>query len=140
MSMEAQIREAARLIASANYCTALVGAGISKESGIPTFRGEGGLWARQGEPPMDGYQRFLEDPRAWWLTRLAQQRNPPEFAQAIAAAEPNAGHRALVELEQRGYLKHLITQNIDNLHTIAGSRALTEVHGNRTKLRCIACG
>lgn len=140
MEIEAGIREAARLIAAAKHCTALVGAGISKESGIPTFRGEGGLWTRQGEPPMDGYQRFLEDPRGWWLARLEQQRNPPEFAQAIAVATPNAAHRALVELEQRGYLKHVITQNIDNLHVLAGSRALTEIHGNRTKLRCISCG
>ena len=134
------VEEAARLIAAARYCTALVGAGISKESGIPTFRGEGGLWTRLGEPPMDGYQRFLTDPRGWWPDRLEQQRNPLEFAQAIDAARPNPGHTALAELERRGYLKHLITQNVDNLHIEAGSRAITEIHGNRRKLRCIACG
>jgi NAD-dependent deacetylase len=136
---EALIEQAARLIAAARYCTALVGAGISKESGIPTFRGEGGLWTRQGEPPMDGYQRFLRDPLTWWSERLEQQRNPPDFARAIDAARPNPGHHALVELERRGLLKHLITQNVDNLHVEAGSTALTEIHGNRRWLRCIVC-
>ena len=140
MHEDAATAEAARLIAGARYCTALVGAGISKESGIPTFRGEGGLWTRFGEPPMNGYQIFLEDPRRWWLERLEQQRNPPEFARAIADARPNPGHYALAELERRGYLKHLITQNVDNLHIEAGSTRITEIHGNRTKLRCIACG
>lgn len=138
--MDAAVAEAARRIAAARYCTALVGAGISKESGIPTFRGEGGLWTRQGEPPMNGYQIFMQDPRAWWLERLAQQRNPPDFARAIGEAKPNPGHYALAELERRGLLKHLITQNVDSLHLDAGSSALTEIHGNRRKLRCIDCG
>jgi NAD-dependent protein deacetylase/lipoamidase len=140
MDADAAIMQAAGMIGEARYCTALVGAGISKESGIPTFRGEGGLWTRLGEPPMDGYQRFLADPRAWWLERLEQQRNPPDFAQAIVAARPNPGHEALAELERRGHLKHLITQNVDNLHIEAGSTAITEIHGNRRKLRCIECG
>lgn len=140
MQQDAAIEEAARRIAAARYCTALVGAGISKESGIPTFRGEGGLWTRQGEPPMNAYQTFLRDPRAWWLERLAQQRTPPDFARAIVDAKPNPGHHALVALERRGLLKHLITQNIDSLHLDAGSTAITEIHGNRRKLRCVACG
>lgn len=137
---DAAVREAARMIGAARYCTALVGAGISKESGIPTFRGEGGLWTRQGEPPMNGYQLFLEDPRGWWLERLDQQRNPPDFARAIAVARPNPGHEALAALERRGCLKHLITQNVDGLHIDAGSTAITEIHGNRRTLRCIECG
>jgi NAD-dependent deacetylase len=140
MSQDTAVHEAAQRIAAARYCTALVGAGISKESGIPTFRGEGGRWTRQGEPPMNGYQLFLEDPRGWWLERLAQQRNPPDFARAINDALPNPGHHALAELERRGLLKHLITQNVDSLHIDAGSTAITEIHGNRRKLRCIACG
>jgi NAD-dependent deacetylase len=140
VDQETAVLEAARLIGEARYCTALVGAGISKESGIPTFRGEGGLWTRQGEPPMNGYQIFLEDPRGWWLERINQQRNPPEFARAIADAQPNPGHHALADLERRGLLKHLITQNVDGLHVDAGSTQLTEIHGNRRKLRCIACG
>jgi NAD-dependent deacetylase len=140
VDQESAVREAARLIAAARYCTALVGAGISKESGIPTFRGEGGLWTRQGEPPMNGYQLFLQDPRGWWLERLGQQRTPPDFARAIADARPNPGHHALVALERRGLLQHTITQNVDSLHVDAGSERLTEIHGNRRKLRCIRCG
>jgi NAD-dependent deacetylase len=140
VDQETAVRAAARSINEARYCTALVGAGISKESGIPTFRGEGGLWTRQGEPPMNGYQIFLEDPRAWWLERIEQRRNPPDFARAIDQARPNPGHLALAELERRGRLVHLITQNVDGLHVDAGSERLTEIHGNRRKLRCIACG
>jgi NAD-dependent deacetylase len=130
---------AAQLLAGARHAIALVGAGLSKESGIPTFRGEGGLWTRFGEPPMNGYQRFMADPRDWWLQRLEERSRPSELADAIAAAAPNPGHLALAELERLGVLKHIITQNIDNLHQIAGSTAITEIHGNRTKLRCLDC-
>jgi NAD-dependent deacetylase len=133
-------RRAAALLAEARHVVALVGAGLSKESGIPTFRGEGGLWTRFGEPPMNQYQRFAADPRAWWLQRIEDRRNPPEFARAIDDARPNPGHIALAELEQMGVLKHIITQNVDDLHQQAGSRAVTEIHGNRTMLRCIGCG
>ena len=118
---------------------ALVGAGLSKESGIPTFRGGDGLWDKHGEPPMDGYQRFLEDPAAWWAQRLAEQEKTSEFSKAIEEAKPNAGHVAMAEMERAGLLKHIITQNIDDLHQQAGSAAITEIHGNRTKQRCIEC-
>ena len=138
--LEQEIERAAALIRRAAYVVALVGAGISKESGIPTFRGQGGLWTRYGEPDMRGFQRFLEDPEAWWQARLSGASGPgSELAAALAAARPNAGHLALAELERMGYLRHIITQNIDNLHQEAGSRAVTEIHGNRTKLRCIEC-
>lgn len=134
-----QIEEAAHAIAASRFCVALIGAGISKESGVPTFRGEGGIWTRQGEPPMNGFQRFLADPEAWWKQRLAEQERPGELAAAIAAARPNAGHLALADLEQMGLLQAIITQNIDNLHQAAGSRAILEIHGNRTLLRCLGC-
>lgn len=138
--MQDGIEQAAMLIAGASHVVALVGAGLSRESGIPTFRGEGGLWTRFGEPPMNQYQRFSQDPRAWWLTRLAEQRTPSEFTAAIEAAGPNPGHYALAEMERLGLLKHVITQNVDNLHQAAGASAITEIHGNRTMLRCIECG
>ena len=118
---------------------ALVGAGLSKESGIPTFRGGDGLWDKHGEPPMDGYQRFLADPAGWWAERLAEQDRMSEFTRAIEDARPNPGHLALAEMARLGYLKHIITQNIDDLHQQAGSSAITEIHGNRTKMRCIEC-
>ena len=137
--LEEQLERAAQIVADSSYLIALVGAGMSKESGIPTFRGGDGLWDKHGEPPMDGYQRFLADPAAWWAERLSQQQQGGELAQAIEEAKPNPGHIALAEMERAGYLKHIITQNIDNLHQVAGSTAITEIHGNRTKMRCIEC-
>lgn len=138
--MREQIEWAAELIAGSAHAVALVGAGLSRESGIPTFRGEGGLWTRFGEPPMNQYQRFALDPRGWWLARLHDRRTPSEFTEAIEAARPNPGHHALADLERLGLLKHVITQNVDNLHQVAGASAITEIHGNRTMLRCIDCG
>lgn len=119
---------------------ALTGAGMSVESGIPPFRGAGGLWTKHGEPAMDGYARAMEDLGAYWRNMLARRDSDDEFTQALNAAKPNAGHIALAELERIGVLKHTITQNIDNLHTEAGSANVTEIHGNRTKVRCIDCG
>ena len=138
--VEEQLEIAARIIADASYVIALVGAGMSKESGIPTFRGGDGLWDKQGEPPMDGYQRFLEDPAGWMAERKAQAKHGNDFGRAIEEAKPNPGHFALAEMERLGHLQHIITQNIDNLHQEAGSTAITEIHGNRTKQRCIGCG
>ena len=123
------------------YVVALVGAGLSVESGIPTFRGPGGLWTRVGEPSMRGYQQFLDDPARWWEQQLDQRADSvrTEFRDAIERAEPNAGHFALAELEKLGIIKLIVTQNVDNLHHEAGSQKLVEIHGNRTKLRCIDC-
>lgn len=132
------IEDAAALMARARHVVALAGAGMSKESGIPTYRGEGGLWTRQGEPPRNLFQQFLMDPGGWWRQRLTEP--PNEMAVALENARPNPGHLALVELEEMGVLKHLISQNVDNLHRRAGQRALTEIHGNRQWLRCMMCG
>jgi NAD-dependent deacetylase len=141
-SPDEQLDRAAQVVAESRYLIALVGAGISKESGIPTFRGGDGLWDKHGEPPMDGYQRFLADPAAWWAARLAEreQQAGNELMQALEGAQPNPGHLAMAEMEHLGLLKHTITQNIDNLHQLAGSTEITEIHGNRTKMRCIGCG
>jgi NAD-dependent deacetylase len=131
---------AAETLAAARYAIALVGAGISVESGIPPFRGPGGLWTKHGEPPMDGYQRMLADPAKHWREMIARRSGDDEFVRAIREARPNDAHRALARLEVMGVLKHTISQNIDNLHFEAGSVSVTEIHGNRTKLRCIECG
>src|SRR5438128_10596596 len=109
------IRQAARLLLSAHYVMTLTGAGISVESGIPPFRGPGGLWTKYGEPPMDGYQRFLQDPKQAWEERLAPSGASQEIRDTIARAEPNPGHYAFVTLEELGVLRWLITQNVDNL-------------------------
>ena len=129
---------AADLLAGSTHTVVLAGAGMSKESGIPTYRGEGGLWTINGEPPLNQYDTFSEDPGRWWQRRLEEGRDSG-FAQALEQAEPNPGHRALVELEQLGIVSHLITQNVDDLHRRAGHTSITEIHGNRRWLRCISC-
>jgi NAD-dependent deacetylase len=135
-----EIERAAQTILASRYVIALVGAGISVESGIPPFRGKGGLWTKHGEPPMDGYQRFLADPAEHWRQMLERRATDDEFSRALRDARPNAAHVALARLESIGVLRHTISQNIDNLHFEAGSLAVTEIHGNRTKVRCIDCG
>ncbi|MFO7965318.1 MAG: NAD-dependent deacylase [Desulfobacterales bacterium] len=134
------IEKAARIMVEASYAVALTGAGISVESGIPPFRGPGGIWTRYGEPPMDGYQRFLENPKETWENRLNPKGPMVEFVNALKNAVPNAGHLALAELEEIGIIKSVITQNIDNLHWEACSRKVIEIHGNAMRLRCIGCG
>jgi len=137
-SLEKSIEEAAHIVRDARHVVVLVGAGLSVESGIPPFRGQGGLWDKYGEPDMRGYQRFLEDPKKWWTDRLASPAYQ-ELIVALSLAKTNPGHKALREMEDLGFLKHIITQNIDNLHQQAGSRNITEIHGNCTKLRCANC-
>lgn len=132
-----KVKKAAEIIVNSSYLTCLTGAGISVESGIRPFRGPGGLWTEKGEPSMDGYQRFLDNPKAYWKKRM---RRDSEFASTILNAKPNSGHFALADLEKTGILKNLITQNIDNLHYLAGSENVLEIHGNMLYLRCIKCG
>jgi len=138
--LDSQIAEAARLLREARSTIALTGAGLSVESGIPPFRGPGGLWTKHGEPPLDGYQRFMRDPARAWRDRL----NPTQpwaiaLAETLAAAKPNAGHRALAALEEQDLLDTVITQNVDDLHRQAGQRSLLEIHGNHSWLRCLQC-
>jgi NAD-dependent deacetylase len=132
------IQDAARLLRRSHHAVALSGAGLSAESGIPTYRGTGGIWTRFGEPTIDGWDLFVGDPKAWWQEALAHGQS--EFSDAIERAEPNAGHVAIAHLEEMGRLAHTITQNIDNLHRRAGSKRLTEIHGNRYLVRCTNCG
>ncbi len=134
------IEAAARILARSTHTVVLAGAGMSKESGIPTFRGEGGLWTVNGEPPMNQFDGFASDPKRWWERRLEASSGPGEFGAALDAAEPNAGHVALAELERMGIVRHLITQNIDDLHRRAGQQSITEIHGNRHWMRCMGCG
>jgi NAD-dependent deacetylase len=134
------IEEAARRIHRARYVVAMTGAGMSVESGIPPFRGPGGLWTKHGEPPMNGYELFLADPRKAWEERLNPKGPMRELWETLQSAQPNAGHRALADLEKQGILRCLITQNVDNLHGLAGSRNVAEIHGNYTLVRCIQCG
>ena len=139
-ALDAEIVRAGRAVAQADHVVGLTGAGLSVESGIPPFRGPGGLWTRYGEPPMDGYQRFLRDPAQAWRDRL----NPKApwakaLGETLAAAKPNSGHCALAGLERIGHCDALITQNIDDLHGQAGQQNLLEIHGNHFLLRCTEC-
>jgi NAD-dependent deacetylase len=139
MSLTDDIERAAAMIQQARYVVALTGAGMSVESGIPPFRGPGGLWTKHGEPPMNGYQRFLADPAAVWRERLSPSGPMRELWETLQAARPNPGHHALAQLEALGVLRCLITQNIDNLHRAAGSTRVAEIHGNGLLVRCIEC-
>jgi NAD-dependent deacetylase len=87
---------------------------------------------------MDGYARFQADPKGYWENSLSQKRRHG-LGTPIMDAKPNPGHLALAEMEGMGLLKALITQNIDNLHSLAGSRRVLEIHGNAHKLRCVSC-
>src|SRR5271163_4763148 len=138
-----QIIAAARAVLAAEYPIALTGAGMSVESGIPPFRGPGGLWTKYGEPPMNGFQRFMADPKKAWEERLSKRND--ELYKPLTVAKPNPGHLALVELEQLGVLRFVITQNIDDLHRQAGQKALAGFHGNAISLEklppaCPRCG
>lgn len=133
------IEAAAEALLAARYPIALTGAGLSVESGIPPFRGPGGLWTKHGEPPMNGWELFLADPKAAWQKRLDPQGPMRELFERLAAARPNPGHLALVELEEMGLVRCTVTQNIDDLHRVAGQQELAEIHGNATLVRCIEC-
>ena len=137
------IHAAAAILAAARHAIALTGAGLSVESGIPSFRGPGGLWTRYGPPSNLSYPEFTRSPQDWWERRLHDEITPgnPTYDLKIAVdnAIPNPGHLALAELERQGIIKTVITQNVDGLHTQAGTRALLEIHGNRSRLRCIGC-
>ncbi len=138
MTSSQAIRDAARVLRRSRYAVALSGAGISVESGIPTYRGDDGIWTRLEDPSIDGWELFASDPKQWWQQVIAQGSGV--LGMAIDRAEPNAGHIAMAQLEEMGRLAHLITQNIDNLHRRAGSKRLTELHGNRYLVRCMNCG
>ncbi len=142
--MKLEIISAADILSGAGYAIALTGAGLSVESGIPSFRGPDGLWTRYGQPSNLSYRVFSQDPQAWWEQRLRDESTPGnptyDLKAAVDQAVPNAGHIALAELESDGVLKSVITQNVDGLHTEAGSSSVLEIHGNRNYLRCVGCG
>jgi NAD-dependent deacetylase len=126
------MQRAREWLRQASSVTALTGAGISAESGIPTFRGAGGLWRQFRAEDLATPEAFARDPRLVWEWYDWRRG-------LIARAEPNAGHRALAELERRIERFTLITQNVDGLHDRAGSRNVLKVHGDIRMVRCIAC-
>ena len=136
--MESLIRRAARDLVNSKYAIALTGAGISTESGIADFRGPSGIWTKDPEAEKRAYQsygKFLASPKEYWEERLKS----PSLLGDLTKVAPNPGHYALVELENMGILKCVITQNIDNLHRRAGSKNVLEYHGNAFRVRCVSC-
>jgi len=110
----------------------LTGAGISAESGIPTFRGQGGLWKQFRPEDLASPEAFERDPRLVWEWYDWRRR-------LIAGAEPNEGHRIIADMEREFEDFWLITQNVDGLHQRAGSEKVIELHGSIWKLRCTSC-
>ena len=118
------------VLRAAGRVAALTGSGISAESGVPTFRdAQTGLWARYDPQELATPEAFARNPRLVW--EWYEWR-----CDLVGSAEPNPGHRALVELEHRAPHFTLITQNVDGLHQTAGSRAVIELHGNIRRTRC----
>ena len=132
--MEELIKQAAEDIAASRLTSALTGAGISTESGIPPFRGKGGLWERFDPFEIAHIDAFMRDPARVWTVLVKEMKD------IVDRAEPNDAHRGLAELERRGWLKTIITQNIDGLHQSAGNTDVIEFHGNFAWQRCMDCG
>lgn len=129
-----QAEQLAGLIAESKSTVALTGAGISVPSGIPDFRTPGkGIWTKVDPMKVAHIDAFNRDPKAFW------EYYRPRF-HTLADKEPNAAHAALVELEARGLLDGVITQNIDRLHRSAGQKKVVEVHGTIQTSSCTCCG
>jgi NAD-dependent deacetylase len=130
---ETHLAEAVQRFREADYPLALTGAGISVPSGIADFRSPGGLWSRFSPDEYATLTAFRRTPqKAWSLYR--------EMGLELIGKQPNKAHLALAQLEQRGLLTGVITQNVDNLHQQAGSSNVVELHGDHQHLQCLQCG
>ena len=131
--MDILIKEAVDIIKKSEFTFAFTGAGISVESGIPPFRGKHGLWNKYDPKILElGY--YLNNHEKCWV------HIREIFYDFFSDAKPNDAHIVLAEMEKKGYLKSIVTQNIDNLHYEAGSKVVHEFHGNAKKLKCLKCG
>jgi NAD-dependent deacetylase len=129
---EPELEQARERLALATSVAVLTGAGISAESGVPTFRGADGLWKNYRPEDLATPQAFARDPRLVWEWYNWRRER-------IAKAEPNAAHRALVKLAGAKLRFTLITQNVDGLHDLAGNQRVLKLHGDIWRLRCTAC-
>jgi NAD-dependent deacetylase len=132
MSLDTEIGALAEKLRGARRVVALTGAGVSAESGVPTFRGADGLWRNHRPEDLATPRAFARDPRLVWEWYDWRR-------QKVAACAPNEGHRALAEMAKRGFALDLVTQNVDGLHRIAGSRPVWELHGSLWSIRCTEC-
>ena len=131
--MEEIYKKVVEVIFESKDVVALTGAGMSAESGIQTFRDKDGLWDKYDPMVYASIETFSADPSKYWTIRGDFIRNYDDF-------QPNPGHRALAELEKLGYLRSVITQNIDGLHTKAGNKRVIEIHGSLRETSCLRCG
>ena len=132
--LELVIERVAGYVAGAEKIAVLTGAGISTESGIPDFRGPNGVWTTKPESmKLVNIEDYVRDPQVRVQAWQERMRHP------ALTARPNDGHRALVELERRGTLLALMTQNIDGLHQAAGSERVLELHGTIHQAKCLSC-
>ena len=131
--MDPLIKKVAEDLAMAEYVVALTGAGISIESGIPPFRGKGGLWERFDPMEIAHIDAFMCNPAKVWNILVK------EMKEIVDSALPNDGHKGLAKLEDMGKLKTVITQNIDGLHQAAGNTDVIEFHGTFAWQRCMDC-
>jgi NAD-dependent deacetylase len=120
-------------LATAEAITVLTGAGISADSGVPTFRGTDGLWRNYRAEDLATPEAFARDPRLVWEWYNWRR-------EILSTKKPNEAHHGLAHLEVRTQRFHLITQNVDGLHRMAGSKNLYELHGDIWKVRCTSCG
>ena len=127
------IHKAARDLVHAKNVVALTGAGISVESGIPPFRGKGGLWEKFDPMEYAHIDAFIRDPAKVWNVLIKGMK------EIIDAAKPNDAHNGLAKLEEMGILQTVITQNVDGLHQMAGNTDVIEFHGNFSWQRCMNC-
>ena len=132
---DADLERAAGLLRAADRVAVLTGAGVSAESGVPTFRGGGGLWEGHRVEDVATPSAFARNPELVWRFYNARRAG-------LRTVRPNPGHHALVALEERLGLGRftLITQNVDGLHRAAGSRNVLEIHGSLARVRCTGCG
>jgi NAD-dependent deacetylase len=131
--MDELIKKAAEDLSGAKMVTALTGAGISVESGIPPFRGKGGLWEKYDPMEVAHIDAFLQNPTKAWNLLFKDMK------EVLDKATPNDSHKGLAKLEAFGILKTIITQNVDGLHQMAGNTDVIEFHGNMAWQRCMKC-
>jgi len=127
------IDEVADIVAKCSRAAALTGAGISAESGVPTFRGKEGLWGKFKPEQLATMDAFLSSPEIVWEWYNWRR-------DLMSKVEPNPGHHALRDLEDFFDEFTVITQNVDNLHRLAGSGRVLELHGNIYRNKCVECG
>lgn len=135
MQMDEKIKEAARILREAKNIVGFTGAGMSAESGIPPFRGDGGIWNKYDPNSLDIEYYYRHTQESWNIIRevFYNYFNNTKL-------KPNSGHMVLAKWEKEGRLSSVITQNIDDLHAVAGNKNIHEFHGNMSRFVCSKCG